>query len=273
MFDSRYFRYNFDLGYRRNLTKTDITCASTNNGSIDITVTGGNAPFIFDWNDNSLDTMEDPNGLSAGVYTVTITDNTSCTVELATTLLNPDPSISASISAIDVGCLGASDGELDLTIIGGNAPYSYDWSVDVLDGIEDHTCKAIGTYSVTVTDINGCSTIASATINDSGITCPTSNIALVDQRGPAFTYPQFDTLNICQLNGDTLNLLINPDNECLDNVTFTIDFPTGMFWDGYAETSPAGFITGNDGGHGFRHFYFDQCKRTYRIIHYSECGL
>lgn len=76
------------------------------------------------------------------------------------------------------------------------------------------------------------------------------DVEIVDQRGPEFGTPQFDHLEICHIENDTLNILIDPSNggSLVTNATFTINYPAGLYFDGYVATVPPGIVTGDDGG-------------------------
>ncbi len=140
------------------VSSTNINCNGEATGDIDITVTGGTMPYGYNWG-NSI-TVQDPSGLSAGTYTVTITDANGCTqVGPAVTLSEPD-ALSASSSATPVSCNGDSDGTITLNVTGGVPNYSYNWNPAVPNPIEgSQTGVSAGTYFVTITDALGCTTV------------------------------------------------------------------------------------------------------------------
>ena len=90
---------------------TDAVCNGGFDGSAEITVSGGTAPY----------TTEDLNGLSAGTYTTTVTDANGCTTSVEFTVSEPDV-LSASVSASDVSCNGGNDGTAEITVSGRTAP-------------------------------------------------------------------------------------------------------------------------------------------------------
>ncbi|HIB37678.1 glycine-rich protein [Mesonia sp.] len=141
-----------------NNTTTNVSCNGGNNGSIDLTVTGGTPPYSYAW-DNSA-TTEDLSGLIAGTYNVTVTDTNGCITTESIDVFEPiNLTISANIT--NSSCSG-NNGSIDLTVIGGNPPYAYAWSNSAttqdLSGLES------GTYNVTVTDIKGCTETFSTSI-------------------------------------------------------------------------------------------------------------
>ena len=134
----------------------DITATTTyscngNDGSIDLTVTGGTPPFDYLWSNGS--TMEDPSNLGPGDYTVTITDAVNCSAESATITVLPETPANISSSHIDILCFGDNTGSIDITV-SGNGPFSYTWSNGSIS--QDLNNLYAGTYSLTTTDGNGC---------------------------------------------------------------------------------------------------------------------
>ncbi len=134
-----------------NATPVNVGCNGGANGSVDITVQGGVFPYTFIWSNSA--TTEDINGLSGGVYSVTVSDANSCTITASFTISEP-AAIVSTLTATHVTCFGASNGAIDLTVSGGTAPYSYLWNT--FQTVEDLTGISGGTYFVIVTDANGC---------------------------------------------------------------------------------------------------------------------
>jgi len=137
---------------------TDITCNGDNDGAIDLTASGGTGTLIYFWDDASASTTEDISGLSGGTYTVTITDNNGCISSVSATVSEPS-ALSTSESHTDETATG-NDGTIDLTVNGGTTPYTFVWTGPggFTSTSEDLTGLAGGTYDVTVTDANGCTT-------------------------------------------------------------------------------------------------------------------
>ncbi|MBK8192263.1 MAG: SprB repeat-containing protein [Lewinellaceae bacterium] len=128
-----------------------MLCNGASTGAINLTVTGGTGSKTYIW--SSGQTTEDLNNIAAGTYTVTVTDANGCTKTTSATVTQP-PAISLSISVTNVLCNGASTGAINLTAIGGTGSKTYIWSSG--QTTEDLTNIAAGTYTVTVTDANGC---------------------------------------------------------------------------------------------------------------------
>ncbi|MES2619899.1 MAG: choice-of-anchor L domain-containing protein, partial [Bacteroidota bacterium] len=141
---------------------TDATCAPGNNGAIDITVTGGSSPYTFNWGGGI--TTEDRTALFAGTYTVTVTDNSSCTVARAISVSQIGIGMSLSPSVTNVTCFGENNGAINITVTGGNPPLSYNWTNGSIT--EDVTSLTAGNYAITVTDGLGCSAISGSVVTE-----------------------------------------------------------------------------------------------------------
>ncbi|MBI4647289.1 MAG: SprB repeat-containing protein, partial [Bacteroidia bacterium] len=121
-------------------------------GSITISVSGGNPYYTYLWSNGQL--IANPAGLCAGLHTVSITDANGCTKTESYTLIDPNPdTISITVSdTVNPTCYGSCDGYIVITATGGTPPYIYLWSNASTDSIAVALCA--GEYYVTVTDIN-----------------------------------------------------------------------------------------------------------------------
>jgi gliding motility-associated-like protein len=154
---------------------TDVSIAGGNDGAIDITVSGGIAPYIFSWSTSDGSGLvpgdEDQTGLTSGTYSVLITDANGCTVTDDYTVYEPGALI-ISATFTNISCHSGSDGTIDLTVSGGVPPYSYAWSTSdgsgLVVGDEDQTGLTAGTYDVIVTDDNGATRSDSYTLTEPG---------------------------------------------------------------------------------------------------------
>jgi hypothetical protein len=147
-----------------NVTSTiiDPQCSGVDNGSISVSVSGGTAGYSYDWG-SSFGNSASVNGLSAGNYSVIITDGAQCDTTVNFTL-NYQTLLSVNTSFNDISCNGANDGTIAVTA-SGSSNYSYDWgssfgNVSSLSGLSP------GNYTVIVTDLNGCSGTATVTISE-----------------------------------------------------------------------------------------------------------
>lgn len=135
----------------------DPDCNSAN-GSATVSVSGGTPPFIYEWSNGGNTATID--GLSAGTYTVTVSDATGCENIISIELEDSD--IEIEISTEDSDC-NENNGTATVSVITGTPPYTYQWS----NGANTAMISALapGVYSVTVTDDNGCTEAASATVD------------------------------------------------------------------------------------------------------------
>ncbi|MEZ4967983.1 MAG: SdrD B-like domain-containing protein [Saprospiraceae bacterium] len=138
-----------------------------NSGSVTIGVSGGTAPYEFLWDNGAMTAMLD--GLSAGDYSLTVTDSTGCTASITITIDAVTPPTVTITGAVDANC--SQPGSATATISsGGSSPFSYLWDNNETNATA--TDLAAGAHSVTVTDANGCTGTASVTIgqiNSGGI--------------------------------------------------------------------------------------------------------
>lgn len=140
----------------------DATCNGGTDGSIDLgTVTGGTAPYTYLWSPNG-ETTTTISG-AAGSYSVDITDASACTSTFNFTIGEP-AAMAANMNVTDASCNGDSDGEIDMTVSNGTAPYTYNWSTGATT--EDVNGLAAGNYTVVVTDANGCAENFNATVGE-----------------------------------------------------------------------------------------------------------
>ncbi|RNC87163.1 MAG: tandem-95 repeat protein [Winogradskyella sp.] len=192
-------------------TGTNLLCNGDNSGSIDLTVTGGTAPYSYAWTNG--DTTEDITGLAAGTYNVTVTDGNGCTATLSAPVQITQPEVvSIELTKTNANAtLGCANGTATATPSGGTAPYTYLWS----DGQTTQTATNLsgditgGTqYSVTVTDANGCTAVQSVVIN-----CVSDCDAVIAVVG--------DIDNILCKGDSTGNATVNASSIANPNATFT----------------------------------------------------
>jgi gliding motility-associated-like protein len=139
----------------------NINCYGGNNGEINVTVNLGTSPYTFNWSNGA--TTQNITNLTSGTYTVTVTDANGCTETLSHTLSQPAGALSAYLAAQqNVNCYGGSDAMIDVEVMSGTPPYSYLWNTG--DVTQDLTNVPAGTYTVTVTDANGCTEVLTTTV-------------------------------------------------------------------------------------------------------------
>lgn len=132
-------------------SKVSPSCVG-NNGSITLTVTGGNTPYTYNWSPN-VSTSANATGLSAGLYRVTVSSySNSCPTYITDTIRLVGPSV--SLRYTNAKCVPPNSGSAVITISNGKAPFTYLWS----NGGTSQTDASLapGQYYVTVTDSAGC---------------------------------------------------------------------------------------------------------------------
>ncbi|MEO5644403.1 MAG: FG-GAP-like repeat-containing protein, partial [Bacteroidia bacterium] len=143
---------------------TNVACFGGSNGAIDLTPTGGNPGYTYNW--GSV-TTQDRTGLIAATYTVIITDANGCTGIVTATVTQPS-AISVTASAqTNVACFGGSNGAASINAAtGGAGGFTYNWTPGnpAGDGTISVTGLTAGTWTVTTTDANGCTATNAFTV-------------------------------------------------------------------------------------------------------------
>jgi gliding motility-associated-like protein len=234
----------------------DASCGM-NNGSATISATGGTPGYTYSWGTSPPQSGATASNLPAGTYIVTITDNNGCTTTASATI-NDLGGPSLSISAVNATC-GNSDGSATVSPSGGTVPYGYSWNTTPPQNTQTASNIPAGTYTVTVTDNNGCTSTASITINDIGaptvtVTGVNANCGNADGSAtvatsggtPTYTYnwnttPPQTGATATGLQSGTYSVTVTDSNGCVavGNVTIA-DTP-----------APTVSITGIDANCGF----------------------
>ncbi len=221
---------------------TNIICHGELTGRIDITVTGGTAPYVFLWNTGS--TSEDLINIASGGYSVVITDASGCTTTVAAIVTQPETPLTGSVAVTNVLCFGGTTGAVNLSVTGGTMPYSYLWNNGAVT--EDLLSVASGSYSVTISDLNGCTAVAAASVTEpssavggsvisqTNVTCSGSSDGAVTVTGSGGAAPYEYQLGtgVFQPSGTfgslasgTYNITIRDLNQCIFSLQITITEP------------------------------------------------
>ncbi len=240
--------FNFSETVSNNPGTLNITSTNTTNetcgdgtGAIDVTVTGGNTPYTFTWSNGA--TTEDLSNLNAGSYTLNLTDNAGCTTSTSATITGTG--ISTTSQTISDELCGNNQGSIDITIVGGTTPYSFNWSNGAIS--EDLNNLSAGTYILNVSDATGCSLNQSFNINDNtnGLAITAMNVTnencgdgtgAIDATITGGINPLFyiwdngvTTEDLTNLNGGTYTLTVTDNLGCTVNQSATVNNISGGF--------------------------------------------
>lgn len=135
-------------------TLAAVNCAGGNDGVINLMVSGGTGPYNYMWSNG--ETTEDIFHLAAGTYSVTVADENGCESQSSYTITQPASPLIVNGVVGNASGTTANDGSVDITVSGGDGPYSFSWSNGATT--EDLNNVLPGVYVVIVTDAHGCST-------------------------------------------------------------------------------------------------------------------
>lgn len=237
----------------------NISCFNGTNGSINLTPTGGTPSYTFAWSGPSgySSNAEDINSLSAGNYSVLITDANGCTHNYTTTLTQPTV-LNLTATITPATCPAFNDGAIGLIVSGGTAAYTYTWTGPgaFTSNLANISGLIAGGYSITITDANGCQKSNVYTVTQPGAIVITNtvssypggnnvscfggnngNIGSVTVTGgtPVYTYlwsgpSSFtaNTANISSLYAGTYQLVVTDNNGCIQSKQVTLTQPAAI---------------------------------------------
>ena len=224
------------------INQTDVDCFGANTGSLNLDTMGGVQPFVITWMDGP--TSLDRTSLSAGTYMLMITDARGCIVNETYMISEPGSGLTATFDSTDVTCNGLSDGNAKINVIGGTAPYVYNWAGTPMGNSSDSIFNLIaGTYKVTVTDDNGCTIIDSTIINEptpiiisvnsktdvlcNGDLTGSATVSALGGDGGPYNFQWNDAANtnnqtVSNLGAGMYNVIATDGNMCTAALTVTI---------------------------------------------------
>ncbi|WP_211342491.1 LamG-like jellyroll fold domain-containing protein [Hyunsoonleella aestuarii] len=215
-------------------------CFGSSNGYAQANASGGTPPYTYAWSNGQ--TTQTAINLSAGTYTVTVTDANGCTDQDSVTLTDP-PLLTATVTNTEPSCFGDSNGTATVTPAGGTSGYTYLWSNG--QTTQAATGLPTGNYSVTVTDANNCTAVANVTIGQptaldasttkmdvscNGAANGTGTINVTGGTAP-YTYLWSDaqtTQTAIALAPGTYNVVATDANGCQISRNITITQPTAL---------------------------------------------
>ncbi len=150
-----------EIAVTANISNT--SCDGGSIGGIDVTVSGGSGNYTYQWSANAGNaTSQDVSNLSAGTYTVTITDAAQCSKVAVFEVKSTSSVLVVDLAEVNPICSEGTNGFITVFVSGGTAPYVYAWN----NGQTKNTASNLsqGSYTVTVTDVNGCEASATGEI-------------------------------------------------------------------------------------------------------------
>jgi len=220
---------------------TAVSCNGLSDGSITASVSGGNFPYTYSWNNG--DSAATLSGQMAGTYTVTVSGEGGCTASQSFSITEPAV-LSLVLDSLDnVVCNGFTDGKAYVSATGGTSAYTYAWTNGITT--EDNLTLASGTHTLTVTDANGCEDSLSVNITEvnpvsvTGTVSDVSCYGLSDGSinttatggGGTYSYAWSNgtnTANNSSLITNTYTLTTTDQNGCEALDTFTITEPDSL---------------------------------------------
>jgi hypothetical protein len=162
------------------LVPTHPLCAGDQTGSIVAIVSGGSGPYEYVWSNQG--TGSELSGLSAGIYTVTVTDALDCEQISSTEIIAPPAIVIAAANIIQPN-QGQSNGAVSVDISGGTGAYLFNWyrnGVLFAMGTEDLVGAPAGDYQLQVSDANACSAVFEVTLTETVGTQEVADKAFVE---------------------------------------------------------------------------------------------
>ena len=235
-----------------------VLCKGSNEGSINLSVSGGTSVYSYLWSTTA--TTQNISGLTAGSYTVTITDANSCKLSGSWTVTEPELLVVNGNVSQNVLCHGSNEGSINITVSGGTSSYSYNWSNSTTS--KNVSGLTTGTYTVTVTDSHSCSTTGSWTVTQpiqltvNGIV--TSNVLCHGGTGgsisisvsggtTAYSYAWSNNAtaqNVSSLTAGIYTVTVTDANSCKTTGSWTITEPPALSLNGVATQSCYATSTG-----------------------------
>ncbi|MFT6017800.1 MAG: thiol-disulfide isomerase/thioredoxin [Saprospiraceae bacterium] len=217
-----------------NISSQQVSCFEENNGTISINPPAGNPSFNYNWSTGA--TTSSISDLPAGSYLVSISDDNGCE-SVEQIVIQQPVEIQTNITVTEPNCSGNNDGNIMLVVSGGSQPYTFAWQ----DGSNnfDYPNAGPGQYSVTVTDINGCTQIRTTSVNEPApisTTTSTTNTSTANSNdGTASVTPTggtgdfsflwtngATTQEITNLAPGSYSVVISDENNCSTSATIII---------------------------------------------------
>jgi len=139
----------------------NVSCFGDNDGSATVNTNVGGAN-TYQWSDPAGQTTLNASNLAVGTYTVTVSNAGGCSASSTVSITEP-PALALTVNAQDAACFGQPTGNATAQVVGGVTPYQYNWSNGLT--IANPSALTSGTYTLTVTDANGCTEVGSIQVS------------------------------------------------------------------------------------------------------------
>jgi len=230
-----------------NATPTDAACFGSNSGMAVVTPAGGTTPYAYQWTDVALQQTDTAFTLIAGNYDVTVTDSLGCTTAVTNIIVNEPQQLTLATSTHSSTC-GNNNGDANVVVGGGSTPYSFQWNDPSTQATATASSLLAGSYTVYVTDNNGCIDSTTANIIDLGspsVSIPTttdvscagasdgSATSVATGGTTPYTYswnttPVQTSVTAINLEGLTYSVTVTDFNGCTASATATIIENSGL---------------------------------------------
>ncbi len=218
-------------------------CQGSLDGIVMVAASGGIGTYTYLWNDAASQNTASANGLAAGNYTVTVSDANGCSITASVMLTAPQSIVLTQGTVSDVLCNGTQTGSAAVIAANGAGGYTYLWDDPSFQMTATATSLAVGTYTVLVTDINGCTATLDFTINEPGslsvsnststnISCNGDNDGSISLTTSGGTLPYTYSWNtgatassISNLSAGNYSVSILDANGCNINESYTLTEP------------------------------------------------
>jgi gliding motility-associated-like protein len=271
----------------------NVKCHGGMDGTVKAIASGGTSGYAYTWNTNPVQTSDLVSGLSIGTYTVIVKDANGCTISTSAIITEP-PVLSSSAIATPARCNGASDGTVTAIATGGTTSYTFSWNTIPVQTTALAGGLGKGNYVATITDANGCTTIATTAVTEPPpvtlTTIPTpvrcyggnDGSAMVTVNGNTWPYtyqwntnPVQTTSQAVALKKGSYTVIVTDSSACQVTAGVVITEPLPMIVDLGAdqklcsETDPPAYF---NAGSGFSKYLWKPTGDTTQHISVHEPG-
>jgi hypothetical protein len=244
------------------ISQTNVSCNGGSNGAASLSASGGTGTLSYNWTPGNPtgDGTASVTGLTAGVWTCTVTDANACTSTKTFNITAPTALATSAVSQTNVSCNGGNTGSATISVSGGTPSYTYSWAPS---GGTAATASglAANNYTCTVTDANGCTgtktfnitaptALATSAVSQTNVSCNggSNGAATISVSGGTTSYsynwtpgnPTGDgTASVTGLTAGIWTCTVTDANACTGTKTFNITAPTALATSAVSQTNVA----------------------------------